>query len=55
MMKRLKVTRFRQININNLKLENLFINDAFGTAHHAHSSIVDVKLEEIASGYLLKK
>ena len=36
-------------------LGDVFINDAFGTAHRAHSSMVGVKLEKRASGYLLKK
>jgi phosphoglycerate kinase len=37
------------------KLGDLFINDAFGTAHRAHSSMVGVKLGLRASGCLLKK
>ena len=31
------------------------INDAFGTAHRAHSSVVGVKLDQRAAGYLMKK
>jgi len=31
------------------------INDAFGAAHRAHSSIVGVKLNQRAAGYLMKK
>ncbi len=31
------------------------INDAFGAAHRAHSSIVGVKLDQRAAGYLMKK
>ncbi len=31
------------------------INDAFGTAHRAHSSVVGVKLEQRAAGFLMKK
>ncbi|MDR0305066.1 MAG: phosphoglycerate kinase [Chitinispirillales bacterium] len=33
---------------------DVFINDAFGTAHRAHASMVGVKLKR-ASGYLLRK
>jgi phosphoglycerate kinase len=36
------------------KLGDVFVNDAFGTAHRAHSSMVGVNLQR-ASGYLLKK
>ncbi len=36
------------------KLGDVFVNDAFGTAHRAHSSVVGVNLKR-ASGYLLKK
>jgi phosphoglycerate kinase len=31
------------------------VNDAFGTAHRAHSSMVGVKLPRRASGFLMKK
>jgi phosphoglycerate kinase len=37
------------------RLGDVYINDAFGTAHRAHSSMVGVKLEQRASGFLLKK
>jgi len=37
------------------KLGDVYVNDAFGTAHRAHSSMVGVKLEKRASGFLLKK
>ena len=37
------------------KLGDVYINDAFGTAHRAHSSMVGVKHEQRASGFLLKK
>ena len=36
------------------KLGDVFVNDAFGTAHRAHSSVVGVNLPR-ASGYQLKK
>lgn len=40
---------------NLTKLADVFINDAFGTAHRAHSSMVGVKLDVRASGFLMKK
>jgi phosphoglycerate kinase len=36
------------------RLGDVFVNDAFGTAHRAHSSVVGVKLQR-AAGFLLKK
>ncbi|KAK6531349.1 phosphoglycerate kinase, variant 2 [Arthrobotrys megalospora] len=36
-------------------LGDVYINDAFGTAHRAHSSMVGVDLPQKASGYLVKK
>lgn len=37
------------------KLGDVYVNDAFGTAHRAHSSMVGVKLEQRASGFLMTK
>lgn len=37
------------------KLGDVYINDAFGTAHRAHSSMVGVCLEKRAAGFLMKK
>ena len=37
------------------KLGDVYINDAFGTAHRAHSSMVGVKLPVRAAGLLMKK
>ena len=37
------------------KLGDVYVNDAFGTAHRAHSSIVGVALDRRAAGYLMKK
>lgn len=34
---------------------DIYVNDAFGTAHRAHSSMVGVNLETRAAGFLLKK
>lgn len=47
-----KVAQFRQ---NLTKLGDIYVNDAFGTAHRAHSSMVGVKLPQRASGLLVKK
>ncbi|XP_006632690.1 phosphoglycerate kinase 1 [Lepisosteus oculatus] len=37
------------------KLGDVYINDAFGTAHRAHSSMVGVQLPQRAAGFLMKK
>ena len=34
---------------------DIYVNDAFGTAHRAHSSMVGIDVETKASGFLLKK
>lgn len=36
-------------------LGELFVNDAFGTAHRAHSSMVGVDVSTRAAGFLMKK
>jgi phosphoglycerate kinase len=36
------------------KLGDVFVNDAFGTAHRAHSSMVGVTLPEKAAGFLME-
>ncbi|KIV78583.1 phosphoglycerate kinase [Exophiala sideris] len=36
-------------------LGDIYVNDAFGTAHRAHSSMVGVHLPQKASGFLMKK
>ncbi|XP_006458329.1 phosphoglycerate kinase [Agaricus bisporus var. bisporus H97] len=47
-----KVTQFRE---QLTRLGDVYVNDAFGTAHRAHSSMVGIKLPQRASGFLVKK
>lgn len=47
-----KVTAFRQ---SLRKLGDVYVNDAFGTAHRAHSSMMGDGFEHRAAGFLLKK
>lgn len=47
-----KVTEFRE---SLTRLGDVYVNDAFGTAHRAHSSMVGVKLPQRAAGFLVKK
>jgi len=47
-----KVKEFRQ---SLTKLGDVYVNDAFGTAHRAHSSIVGIDLPQRACGFLMKK
>lgn len=37
------------------KLGDIYVNDAFGTAHRAHSSMVGINLNVRAAGFLMKK
>jgi phosphoglycerate kinase len=36
-------------------LAEIYVNDAFGTAHRAHSSMVGVNVDTRAAGFLMKK
>ncbi|KAJ5489303.1 Phosphoglycerate kinase [Penicillium diatomitis] len=47
-----KVAEFRK---GLTALGDIYINDAFGTAHRAHSSMVGVDLPQKAAGFLVKK
>lgn len=47
-----QVEQFRQLLT---QLGDVFVNDAFGTAHRAHSSMVGIKHEQRAAGFLMKK
>lgn len=47
-----KVAEFRE---GLTRLGDVYVNDAFGTAHRAHSSMVGVKLPQRAAGFLVKK
>ncbi|KAI9831099.1 MAG: phosphoglycerate kinase [Thelocarpon superellum] len=47
-----QVKQFRQ---GLTALGDVYINDAFGTAHRAHSSMVGVELPQKAAGFLVKK
>ncbi len=40
---------------NLTKLGDVYVNDAFGTAHRAHSSVVGVNLPKRAAGFLMQK
>ncbi|KAH9273849.1 hypothetical protein BASA83_003843 [Batrachochytrium salamandrivorans] len=46
------VTKFRE---SLSKLGDIYVNDAFGTAHRAHSSMVGVNLPIKAAGFLMKR
>lgn len=47
-----KVEAFRK---SLTSLADVYVNDAFGTAHRGHSSMVGVQLQQRAAGFLMKK
>ena len=47
-----KVAEFRA---SLTKLGDVYVNDAFGTAHRAHSSVVGVELPDKVAGFLMQK
>ncbi|KAJ8654727.1 phosphoglycerate kinase 2 [Lichtheimia ornata] len=47
-----QVKKFRE---SLTKLADVYVNDAFGTAHRAHSSMVGVDLPQRAAGFLMQK
>ncbi|KAJ2497116.1 phosphoglycerate kinase [Coemansia sp. RSA 1972] len=47
-----KVKEFRK---SLTKLGDIYVNDVFGTAHHAHSSMVGVDLPVRAAGFIMQK
>ncbi|KAI6043100.1 phosphoglycerate kinase [Pisolithus marmoratus] len=47
-----KVAEFRR---SLTSLGDVYVNDAFGTAHRAHSSMVGVQLPQRAAGFLVRK
>ncbi|KHJ77120.1 phosphoglycerate kinase, partial [Oesophagostomum dentatum] len=55
-MRRLKASKeaVDKFRASLTKLGDIYVNDAFGTAHRAHSSMVGVKLETRACGFLMK-
>ncbi|NLB64128.1 MAG: phosphoglycerate kinase [Fibrobacter sp.] len=48
-------TKVAEFRASLTKLADVYVNDAFGTAHRDHSSMTGVQLPQRASGYLMKK
>lgn len=47
--------KVKQFRASLRKLADVYVNDAFGTAHRAHSSMLGEGFEKRAAGFLLKK
>lgn len=47
--------KVKQFRASLRKLGDVYVNDAFGTAHRAHSSMMGEGFDERAAGFLLKK
>lgn len=48
-------SKVKEFRASLTKLGDVYVNDAFGTAHRAHSSMVGVELPRRAAGFLMKK
>lgn len=48
-------TKVKEFRDSLTKLADVYVNDAFGTAHRAHSSMVGVTLPQRAAGFLMQK
>ena len=52
---RVEPSRRLYVRYSDFGLTHADVNDAFGTAHRAHSSMVGVELPQRASGFLMAK
>lgn len=49
------VTKVAEFRDGLTRLGDVYVNDAFGTVHRAHSSMVGIKLQQRAAGFLVSK